>query len=30
MAKQKNKKLRAIPGVDTLLEAVNDCPCPAR
>lgn len=28
MAKQKNKKLRAIPGVDTLLEAVNDCPLP--
>ena len=28
MAKRKNKKLRAIPGVDTLLEAVNDCPLP--
>ncbi len=28
MAKRKNKKLRAIPGVDTLLEAVADCPLP--
>ena len=28
MAKQKNKTLRAIPGVDTLLEAVADCPLP--
>jgi len=27
MAKSKNK-LRAIPGVDTLLEAVSDCPLP--
>lgn len=28
MAKPKNKTLRAIPGVDTLLEAVTDCPLP--
>ncbi len=27
MARAKNK-LRAIPGVDTLLEAVADCPLP--
>jgi len=27
-AKKKSKNLRAIPGVDTLLEAVADCPLP--